>query len=98
MTYIVFHVLYILDICVIWSLAKVGHELLIPRKYICYILRFIDHLLEMFDELPPWDLEHKYHAGNLEVREVVFCSCMGFFEGVRVSLFFLKKNCGKFFL
>ncbi|XP_053776386.1 tetratricopeptide repeat protein 4 [Desmodus rotundus] len=29
--------------------------------------RFIDHLLEMFDELPPWDLEHKYHAGNLEV-------------------------------
>ncbi|XP_037017385.2 tetratricopeptide repeat protein 4 [Artibeus jamaicensis] len=29
--------------------------------------RFIDHLVEMFDELPPWDLEQKYYAGNLEV-------------------------------
>nr|XP_006133542.1 tetratricopeptide repeat protein 4 isoform X1 [Pelodiscus sinensis] len=29
--------------------------------------RFIDHLLVMFAELPPWDLERKYHPGNLEL-------------------------------
>ncbi|XP_069498224.1 tetratricopeptide repeat protein 4 isoform X2 [Ambystoma mexicanum] len=30
--------------------------------------RFIDHLIVMFgDELPPWDLERKYHASNLEL-------------------------------
>ncbi|NWR28513.1 TTC4 protein, partial [Tachuris rubrigastra] len=29
--------------------------------------RFIDHLMVMFAELPPWDLERKYLPGNLEV-------------------------------
>lgn len=29
--------------------------------------RFIDHLVEMFDEMPPWDLDGKYYADNLEV-------------------------------
>ncbi|XP_074859595.1 tetratricopeptide repeat protein 4 [Carettochelys insculpta] len=29
--------------------------------------RFIDHILVMFAELPPWDLERKYHPSNLEV-------------------------------
>ncbi|NXX16618.1 TTC4 protein, partial [Podargus strigoides] len=29
--------------------------------------RFIDHLMVMFDELPPWDLERKYLPSNLEL-------------------------------
>ncbi|NXP52502.1 TTC4 protein, partial [Heliornis fulica] len=29
--------------------------------------RFIDHLMVMFAELPPWDLERKYLPGNLEL-------------------------------
>ncbi|KFQ25825.1 Tetratricopeptide repeat protein 4, partial [Mesitornis unicolor] len=29
--------------------------------------RFIDHLMVMFAELPPWDLERKYLPSNLEV-------------------------------
>ncbi|KAF4797220.1 hypothetical protein TURU_077351 [Turdus rufiventris] len=29
--------------------------------------RFIDHLMVMFAELPPWDLEKKYHPNNLEL-------------------------------
>ncbi|NXQ63154.1 TTC4 protein, partial [Anthoscopus minutus] len=29
--------------------------------------RFIDHLMVMFDELPPWDLEKKYLPNNLEL-------------------------------
>ncbi|XP_054429611.1 tetratricopeptide repeat protein 4 [Pteronotus mesoamericanus] len=29
--------------------------------------RFIDHLMEMFDETPSWDLEQKYCPDNLEV-------------------------------
>ncbi|KAL6094186.1 hypothetical protein STEG23_015464 [Scotinomys teguina] len=29
--------------------------------------RFIDHLMVMFSEAPPWDSEQKYHPDNLEV-------------------------------
>ncbi|XP_010213736.1 PREDICTED: tetratricopeptide repeat protein 4 [Tinamus guttatus] len=29
--------------------------------------RFIDHLMVMFAELPPWDVERKYLPGNLEL-------------------------------
>uniref|UniRef100_A0A8D0H5H3 Tetratricopeptide repeat domain 4 n=1 Tax=Sphenodon punctatus TaxID=8508 RepID=A0A8D0H5H3_SPHPU len=29
--------------------------------------RFMDHLMVMFSELPPWDLERKYHPGDLEL-------------------------------
>ncbi|XP_027708579.1 tetratricopeptide repeat protein 4 [Vombatus ursinus] len=29
--------------------------------------RFIDHLMVMFEELPPWDLERKYHPHHLEL-------------------------------
>ncbi|XP_067391527.1 tetratricopeptide repeat protein 4 [Emydura macquarii macquarii] len=29
--------------------------------------RFIDHILVMFADLPPWDLESKYHPSNLEL-------------------------------
>uniref|UniRef100_F7D8P9 Tetratricopeptide repeat domain 4 n=1 Tax=Monodelphis domestica TaxID=13616 RepID=F7D8P9_MONDO len=29
--------------------------------------RFIDHFLVMFGELPPWDLERKYHPDNLQL-------------------------------
>ncbi|KAG8432154.1 hypothetical protein GDO86_016696 [Hymenochirus boettgeri] len=29
--------------------------------------RFIDHLNEMFGELPPWDTEQKYYAHHLEI-------------------------------
>ncbi|KAK2501286.1 hypothetical protein MC885_014471 [Smutsia gigantea] len=32
-----------------------------------YILRFIDHLMVMFAEMPSWDLEQKYCPDNLEV-------------------------------
>ena len=56
---------------------KTDYELLIPRKYMLYRLRFIDHLMVMFGETPSWDLEQKYCPDNLEVREVLFCSSMG---------------------
>lgn len=63
----------------------------------CYIFRFIDHLMVMFGETPCWDLEQKYCPDNLEVREVLLCSSMGFFWlGGKVSLP-LKKNCGKIY-
>ncbi|XP_072505680.1 tetratricopeptide repeat protein 4 [Notamacropus eugenii] len=29
--------------------------------------RFIDHLMVMFEEMPPWDLERKYHPHHLEL-------------------------------
>lgn len=29
--------------------------------------RFIDHLMVMFEELPPWDVEEKYIPSELEV-------------------------------
>ncbi|XP_036614119.1 tetratricopeptide repeat protein 4 [Trichosurus vulpecula] len=29
--------------------------------------RFIDHLMVMFEELPPWDIERKYHPHHLEL-------------------------------
>lgn len=56
----------------------------------CYILRFIDHLMVMFVETPPWDLERKYCPDNLEVREILFCSSVGFLEGRRFTA--LKKK------
>lgn len=28
---------------------------------------FIDHLALMFEELPPWDTDRKYHSQNLQV-------------------------------
>lgn len=49
-------------------------------KNTCYILRFIDHLMVMFAEMPSWDLEQKYCPDNLEVREVLillFCGTGG---------------------
>lgn len=39
--------------------------------------RFIDHLMVMFAELPPWDLERKYLPGNLEVRSLTFLLFQG---------------------
>lgn len=46
-----------------------------------YILafRFIDHLMVMFAELPPWDLEKKYLPNNLEVRSLTFLQFQDFF-------------------
>jgi len=46
--------------------------------------RFIDHLMVMFAELPPWDLERKYLPSNLEVRSLIFllfqdCCVVGWF-------------------
>lgn len=39
--------------------------------------RFIDHLMVMFAELPPWDLEKKYLPNNLEVRSLTFLQFRG---------------------
>lgn len=39
--------------------------------------RFIDHLMVMFAELPPWDLEKKYLPNNLEVRILIFLQFQG---------------------
>lgn len=39
--------------------------------------RFIDHLMVMFAELPPWDLEKKYLPNNLEVRSLTFLQFQG---------------------
>lgn len=39
--------------------------------------RFIDHLMVMFAELPPWDLEKKYLPNNLEVRSLTFLQSQG---------------------
>lgn len=41
--------------------------------------RFIDHLMVMFAELPPWDLEKKYLPSNLEVRSLTFLQFQDFF-------------------
>lgn len=41
--------------------------------------RFIDHLMVMFAELPPWDLEKKYLPNNLEVRSLTFLQFQDFF-------------------
>lgn len=56
--------------------------------------RFIDHLMVMFAELPPWDLERKYLPSNLEVRSLTFLPFSGlvscvlvFFSVVRLSSF-----------
>lgn len=45
--------------------------------------RFIDHLMVMFAELPPWDLEKKYHPNNLEVRSLTSLQ----FQGCCVVIF-----------
>lgn len=39
--------------------------------------RFIDHLMVMFAELPPWDVERKYLPSNLEVRSLTFLLFQG---------------------
>lgn len=54
--------------------------------------RFIDHLMVMFAELPPWDLEKKYLPNNLEVRSLTFLQFQG---GCVVGFFFISgvRNC-----
>nr|XP_013805837.1 PREDICTED: tetratricopeptide repeat protein 4-like [Apteryx mantelli mantelli] len=53
--------------------------------------RFIDHLMVMFAELPPWDLERKYLPDSLEVSDLTFLLLQFVISGVRLSSFEYMK-------
>lgn len=75
----------------LYKLSKLNASSKLSKCILAF--RFIDHLMVMFAELPPWDLERKYLPSNLEVRSLTFLLFQGwyFFSGVRLSLFECMK-------
>lgn len=37
-------------------------------RFFPFFPSFVDHLALMFEDLPPWDVDGKYHPQNLQVR------------------------------
>lgn len=78
-----------------YSHFKNNKEILLVYLSVCLdLFSFIDHLSVMFgEELPPWDVDRKYHPQNLQVRTcgiieqcchtwniiLLFCFSCGFF-------------------
>ncbi|XP_077189740.1 tetratricopeptide repeat protein 4 [Paroedura picta] len=66
--------------------------------------RFIDHLMVMFEELPPWDSERKYYPRDLELyyedekREEIYqiCTQSTLLQALQLQRYFVKAGTPTF--
>ncbi|XP_054836888.1 tetratricopeptide repeat protein 4 isoform X1 [Eublepharis macularius] len=68
--------------------------------------RFIEHLMVMFEELPPWDTERKYYPSQLELyyedeeREEIYqiCTQSTLLQALQHQRYFVKAGTPIFFI